>query len=463
LRDPLTGLANRVLFQDRLAHAVRLQQRDHRPLAVVSLDLNDFKLVNDTLGHPTGDALLTRVAERIAGCVRSGDTVARLGGDEFAILIEDGPEHPREVAQRVVDAFDEPFVVDGQNLVMRPSVGLAEAPAVTADLCADLLLKEADVAMYSAKRARSNGLEIFTPDRHLVDRNKLDLPRKQSSAPGPYGLVPIRLLSELRSAIEHGDLDLAYQPKFDLRTGGIVGVEALVRWPHPHRGLLGPEHFLPLVRQNRLMQPLTELVIARALDDAVQWHARGFGMPVAVNLFAPSLGDRDLPSQITRALGARSLTADALAVEISEDLILGDMGRARSVLQQLRECGIRIAIDDFGSAYSALAYLRELPIDEVKLDRMFIAPILDDARTAAIVRAVIDLSHTLGVTTVAEGVENEETAARLKELGCDVAQGYHYSPPVSFPALLRLLSSSNWEVARPVHPAGQAPLGVVSR
>ena len=439
LRDTLTGLANRDLFNDRLMHAVQLHEHDKQSVAVLSMDLDDFKLVNDSLGHPAGDALLTQAAERLLGCVRTSDTVARVGGDEFAVLMEGLPELSRLVAHRVVAAFEEPFVIDGQQLLMRPSVGLAVASAANPDLSADLLLKQADVAMYSAKRSKSGGLHTFTADMALADPNEIELPT-DSSENGERGAA-VRLLGELRHAIDHGDLAVYYQPKFDLRSGDVVGVEALVRWPHPKRGLLGPAHFLPLVRKRGLMRAVTDIVLTQALDDAAEWHSMGIGVPLAVNVFAPSLGDLDLPTHIASELAMRRLRPEDLTIEITEDFLLDNIERTRSVLERLRQRGIRIAIDDFGSGYSALWYLRELAIDEVKLDRHFIAPIRVDARAAAVVRGVVDLAHVLGVTTVAEGVENVETAERLREFGCEVAQGYYYSPPVSAAAMMNMLAS----------------------
>jgi diguanylate cyclase (GGDEF)-like protein len=442
LRDPLTGLANRALLHDRLTHAMQLHQRDNQSVAVMSLDLDDFKLVNDSLGHPAGDALLVLAAERILGCVRTGDTVARLGGDEFAVLLEGRAEDSRLVAHRVMQVFDEPFLIDGHDLLLRPSVGLAVASADDPDTSADALLKQADVAMYSAKRSRTGGVHTFTGDMQLIDPSELSLSREPNGNAGRNGAVAVRLLGQLRHAIDHVGLSLVYQPKFDLRDDEIVGVEALVRWLHPERGLLGPDHFLPLVREHGLTRSVTELVLTLALDDAAHWHSRGVGVAIAVNVFAPSLGDLDLPNQIMRALADRNLSSDALTVEITEDLLLDNLDRTRTVLDRLRGHGIRVALDDFGSGYSALRYLRDLPIDEVKLDRHFIAPILVDPRAAAIVRAVIDLAHVLGVTTVAEGVENAGTAARLREYGCDVAQGYYYSAPVSAAVMLDMLSSA---------------------
>jgi diguanylate cyclase (GGDEF)-like protein len=435
-RDPLTGLANRALFHDRLTHAMQIHQRDRQPVVVLSLDLDDFKLVNDSLGHPAGDALLVLAAERLLGCVRTGDTVARLGGDEFAILMEGMTELSRLVAHRVMQAFDEPFIIDGHDLLLRPSVGLAVALADDVDISADVLLKQVDVAMYSAKRSRTGGVHTFSPDMQLID------PREAKGTGRRNGAGAVRLLGQLRHAIDHDGLSVVYQPKFDLRSGEIAGVEALVRWPHPELGMLGPDQFLPLVRQHGLMRAVTELVLARALDDAADWKARGLGVPVAINLFAPTLGSLDLPTKIADALAARGLGPGDLTVEITEDLFLDDFDRSRTVLERLRAHGVRIAIDDFGSGYSALCYLRDLPIDELKLDKQFIAPILMDAKARAVVRAVVDLAHVLGVTTVAEGVENADTASRLREYGCDVVQGFHYSPPVGAEDILELLSEA---------------------
>ncbi|HJT95907.1 MAG TPA: bifunctional diguanylate cyclase/phosphodiesterase, partial [Mycobacterium sp.] len=431
LRDPLTGLANRALFNDRLTHAMQLHQRDNQSVAVMSLDLDDFKLVNDNLGHPAGDVLLRLTAQRILRCVRTADTVARLGGDEFAVLMEGDTQHSRVIAQRVVRAFDEPFEIDSHDWVIRPSVGLAIASPDDPDTSADKLLKQADVAMYSAKRSRAGGVHTFAPGMYVSTR----------------GGAGVRLLDELRHAIDNFDLTVVYQPKFDLRNNGIVGVEALVRWPHPKRGLLGPDEFLPLVRKHGLMRSVTELVLAQALDDAAQWYSRGIELPIAVNVFAPSLGDLRFPSRVVRAVAERNLRPETLTVEITEDLLLDNMDRTRAVLNELRSNGIRVAVDDFGSGYSTLRYLRDLPLDEVKLDRQFIAPLLVDARATAIVRAIINLAHVLGVTTVAEGVENARTAEQLRLYGCDIAQGFFYSPPIAADDLLELVLATRASAA----------------
>ena len=436
LRDPLTGMANRALFDNRLAQAVVMHRRHQRPVAVLALDIDDFKLVNDSMGHSAGDALLTAAAQRLAGCVRVGDTVARVGGDEFAVVIEGGDERSHLVARRIVEAFTAPFDLFGQQLVARLSVGLAVAARDDPHLSAETLFKQADTAMYAAKRSRGGGLRTFNATMELVAGDVHDPPQRSPGTSAREGAVVVRLLGDLRQAVARMDLVTVYQPKVDLRSELIVGVEALVRWPHPERGLLSPEQFLPLVRQHGLMRAVTECVLAQALDDALTWHRAGARIPVCVNLFAASLTDPTLGAHIVDALAQRELNPRSLIIEITEDLLVEDTTRARTLLTTLREYGIRIALDDFGSGYSALRYLRELPIDEVKLDGDFIAPILVDPRAAAIVGAVIDLAQVLGLTTVAEGVESAETAAALRELGCDIAQGYYYGAAITASAVL---------------------------
>ena len=453
LRDPLTGLANRTLFNDRLNHAMQVRERDGVAVGLIALDLIDFKLVNYTLGHAAGDELLNRTGERIVGGVRAGDTVARLGGDEFGVLVVGSVDHAHLIAHRVAEAFDRPFVIHGHELLMCPSIGLALAEAEELDVSAQELLGRADVAMYSAKRSQTGGVHTFTQESaDLIDKDQFGWPL---SLMGDEGPAAVHLLAELRAAIDQFELTIVYQPKFDLRTSRIVGMEALLRWPHPVRGLLGPEEFLPLIRRHGLMVQVNDFVVNRALDDALVWRAASVDLPVAVNLFAPTLANLKLPAAIARALADRGLTSSALTVEITEHLLLGNMQRTQTVLEQLRHNGIRIAIDDFGTGYSTLSYLRDLPIDEVKLDRSFIAPILVDKRTAAVVRAVVDLAHVLGMTTVAEGVEDAATAVRLQEYGCDVGQGYFYSPPLTSEELIGLLMQSAAIATAPSAPASE--------
>jgi diguanylate cyclase len=438
LRDPLTNLANRALFHDRLEHAIQLYHRDKRSVAVLSMDLDDFKLINDNLGHQAGDSLLIQAGQRLLGCARTGDTVARLGGDEFAVLIEDAGENAHLIAYQIMESFERPFSTDGEIIFMRPSAGLAVADADDSDLFAAELLKHADMAMYSAKRQRG-GLQTFSPDMHLKDQ---PLPALHASdAPSRGGLVEVRLLGDLRQAIRRHALTVLYQPKVDLRTTAVVGAEALVRWPHPIFGLVRPQQFLPLVRQHGLMRTVTDLVLDRALGDAAEWRLRGITVPVAVNLFPPLVGDISLPNRIFDALARHDLPGESLTVEITEDLLLDNIDRTRNVLEALREHNIHIALDDFGSGYSALTYLRKLPIDEVKVDHDLIGHVLTDPRADAIVRAVVDLARALNVRTVAEGVENAEIAAYLRDCGCEVGQGIYYSPPVTADVIIDLIAA----------------------
>ena len=421
--DDLTSLLNRRGFYSRAA-AILSGKGSSGPgepaCALLLLDLDHFKDVNDSLGHAAGDELLCRVAARLSASLRDEDIVARLGGDEFALLLP-GVDADRAVhaAIALISALEQTVVLDGLHVQPDASIGIAVGPEHGRDL--GTLLRHADIAMYRAKYAHARYM-VYTPDadRHVTTR------------------AGIELLAQLRHAIEHGDLAVHYQPKVRLCSGEMVGVEALVRWHHPDLGLLYPDQFLPLARHNALMQAMTELVVQRALDDAAVWHARGLRIPLAVNLFPPTLADLDLPVRLGHALERHGLTSSALAVEITEEFMLGNLDRARIVLTGLHRLGIRIAIDDFGSGYSSLSYLHELPIDEVKLDRSVIASVTEDPRAAAIVRSVIDLSHTLGLTTVAEGVENPGTAALLTGYGCDIAQGHYFSHPITAEEVLHL-------------------------
>jgi diguanylate cyclase (GGDEF)-like protein len=432
LSDQLTGLANRALFADRMAHAIQLRERNSAPVAVLLADLDDFKLVNDSLGHPVGDEMLRSVGERIQNSVRTGDTVARIGGDEFAILVEDAPAIAEQIAERIVRSFDEPFVMDDRTVYMRLSIGLATAVG-DAEVSAEELFKRADLAMYSAKRAHV-GARSFTPDMRR-DATELNLPSQQKKTGRRGGVARIQLLGDLRRAIDEREFDLVYQPKISLMTGKAVGVEALIRWPHPEFGLLEPADFLPLVRENGLMEAVTDLVLERAIGDAASWRESASNLAVAINLSAPSLNDEALPARILSELARHDMPPTSLTVEITEDLLLASVVRARSVLDELRASGIRVAIDDFGSGYGAMTYLHELPIDELKLDRQFVAPIEHDDRAAAIVRSVIELAHQFGLTSVAEGVEDKATAELLTSFGCGFAQGHYFSPPVPAQAI----------------------------
>ena len=407
-----------------------LRRRDDRVVAVVSLDLDDFKLINDSMGHPAADSLLVRVGERIASCVRPGDTVARLGGDEFALLLEGGADEAHLVCERVIAAFDTPFIIDGHDVLMRVSAGMAVTLLAETELAPEELVKRADIAMYFAKRSRTSTVHTFSSDMTLLDPSIEEVTNTGENRSVGSGAAQVRLLGELRRTIDRGGLEMVYQPKLDLSTGRVAGVEALLRWPHPRLKVLRPAAFMPLILRHGLMRPVTDLVFKKVLDDAARWVSMGLEIPVAVNLFAPLLRDLQLPEAVSALLRERDLPTRLLTIEITEDLVLDEVGRVTGVLQQLRDDGVRIAIDDFGSGYSALSYLRDLPIDEVKFDRHFIASVATDARAAAVVSAVIDLNHNLGITVVAEGVEDAETADWLRAHGCDIGQGYFFGRPV---------------------------------
>jgi diguanylate cyclase (GGDEF)-like protein len=404
--DDLTGLPNRRAFYA----AVEAQLRNHDTGALLLLDLDKFKEVNDSLGHHVGDQLLSDVGLRLADHLRDTDLLARLGGDEFALfLVDAGRREAEAVAGKVHAALVEPFALGEIALTTDVSVGIALAPDHGSDL--SVLLRRADIAMYGAKRARS-GHRVY----HESDDTDGDL--------------RLRTLQDLRVALVEDQLTLHYQPKVDLRTGDVRGVEALVRWDHPTRGLLYPDSFLGLAEEADLMRRLTELVLAMALDQAASWHSGGRPLAVAVNLSAGSLVDNDLPERIAALLRSRGLPATALQLEITEETLMADRDRARLILERLRDAGVQISVDDFGTGYSSLAYLRELPINELKLDRSFVFPMADDARAAALVVSTIALVHSLGLRMVAEGVEDRIAFDELTRHGCDQAQGFYLSRPL---------------------------------
>ena len=405
--DDLTGLPNRRAFYSH--SKLQLEQPDTAQ-ALLLLDLDKFKEVNDSLGHHIGDQLLSQVGERLSEQLRDGDVLARLGGDEFAVLLADtNRDQAVSVAVKLRDALAEPFVLGGLALCTDVSIGIALAPEHGTEVA--VLMRRADIAMYKAKRAH-DGHRVYTGADDIGGNERL------------------RTLQELRTALTEQQLTLHYQPKVDLDTGQVRGVEALVRWDHPTRGLLYPDSFLTMVEDAGLMRAMTQLVLELALDQAACWYSQGRPLTVAVNLSASSLVDTHLPEQVARLLTRRQLPAAALQLEITEEFLMADRDRARTILHRLRDLGVQISVDDFGTGYSSLAYLRELPIDELKLDRSFVFPMADDARAAALVVSTIGLAHSLGLRMVAEGVENATALAELTRHGCDQAQGYHLCRPV---------------------------------
>jgi diguanylate cyclase len=421
-RDTVTGLANRRLLDERLAHAVRLHLFLAVPVSLLRVRVDDFNVVNDTLGYDASDELLRNAGARIYASVRAGDIVARMGGDEFAILVEDRPEVAAQVAERLARSFDSPLEVGESKVYVHLSIGVASAgshPGIS--LTADDLLSQAAAALSRAERTSATDVQEFAPD--------LDPPsgRRQEFRDG---VARLQLLWDLRRAIDDRLLTLVYQPQFEMLSGEVCGAEALVRWQHPTLGTLGPREFLPLVREHGLMDAMTDMVLSQAITDASRWRKAGTAIRVAINLWARSFGKDPLPDHIMAVLNAHGMPANLLTVEITEELMVADFEKVRAVLNRMRSAGVRVAIDDFGSGYSTLTYLRELPIDEVKLDRQLVAPILYDQRAATIARSVIELAAEFGIASVAEGVENEGTAQWLKKFGCDVVQGNYFSGPL---------------------------------
>jgi diguanylate cyclase len=433
-RDTVTGLANRKFFDERLAHAVQLYVQQAVPVSVIRVRVDDFKVFNDPLGYAAGHELLRSVGERIQANARTADTVARMAADDFAILVEDVPEAAALVAERLARAFDSALDIRDHQVHVSLSIGVASAGSDDSALpTASDLLDRADAARHRAGQAGTTDVRTFTPelDAHSGERQAFR-----------DGIARLELLGDLRRAIHDSSLTLVYQPKFGMLTGSVCGAEALVRWKHPRLGVLEPREFLPLVREHRLMDALTDFVLVRAIADASDWREAGTAIPVAVNVWARALDDDTLPDRIMSVLDAHAMSASSLTVEITEDLMVADLAKGRTVLDHLRDAGIRVAIDDFGSGYSTLTYLRELPIDEVKLDYALIAPILYDQRAAMIARSAIDLADAFGITSVAEGVEDRETALKLKEFGCDAVQGNFFCRPLPAREILGVSSNS---------------------
>jgi len=422
--DSLTGLANRTLLQEYTAVALEEAKHQVRAPALLLIDLDRFKEINDTLGHHTGDELLRLVGPRLESALGAHDRVARLGGDEFVVLLHDvgSIAEARSAAERLLTALDDPFDVEGLSLDVGASLGIAVSPVHGADF--EMLLQHADVAMYAAKDAATD-IVVYdaADDRHSPER--------------------LSLLGELRRGIDSGQLVLHFQPQADFVTGEVLGVEALVRWEHPVHGLLPPDSFIPLAESTGVIRPLTLAVLDGALAFAAERLACGEPITVAVNISAHSLIDPDLTDDVESALLRHGVPGELLVLEITESSAMSDRERARTTLVRLADLGVALSIDDFGTGYSSLAYLHRLPVDELKIDRTFVSG-LGAASNTAIVTASIHMARALGLRVVAEGVEDQETWDKLTELGCEVAQGYFLCRPV--PAA----EFSAWAIARRV-------------
>jgi diguanylate cyclase len=418
LHDALTGLPNRTLLFDRFAQALRMGRRDGSSTGLLLIDLDRFKEVNDTMGHHCGDRLLVQIGTRLAGTLREGDTIARLGGDEFAVLLPSVADLGAvlEIGRRLRLALTDRFEIDGVGLDVEASIG-AVISGVHGDDPATLL-QRADMAMYEAKQ-KGLGVGPYDPviDTHSPER--------------------LRLLGELRRGIELGELLLHYQPKIDLGSNEVIGVEALVRWQHPRRGLVRPDEFIPFAEHTGLIGPLTRCVLDLALAQCKAWSDAGHSIPVAVNISARNLLDDSLFEQVSELLARHGLPAQMLELELTESAIMLEPARARAILCRLSALGVRIAIDDFGAGYTSLAQLKTLPIDQLKIDKSFVLTMQSDRSNALIVSSVVDLGHNLGMRVVAEGVETSDALAALGTYQCDFAQGYHLCRPQTAEAFLQ--------------------------
>jgi diguanylate cyclase (GGDEF)-like protein/PAS domain S-box-containing protein len=421
--DPLTALPNRSLFEDRVGHAVARNRRSGLAMAVLFVDLDDFKTVNDSLGHATGDELLRQVAKRLDGCVRSADTVARLGGDEFAVLVEaaQGPDDGHDVAIRIHSGMQRPFQIYGHELFMQASVGIAmaESGSTTEDL-----MRNADTAMYAAKATGKGRTEMFRATMHMEVRRRL------------------QLSGDLRRAMLAGELSVQYQPLVDLTTGRVLGAEALARWNHPTLGSIPPSDFIPVAEETGLVVPLGGWVLTEACGQARAWQDQTSGEPIYVSVNVSPRQFRQpgkVVEQVREATQASGIDPSLLVLEITESVLMQDREAVRDDLVHLQELGVRVAIDDFGTGYSALSYLRDFPIDMVKMDQSFVNDLSAGKGDQALVRSVVELGEALNMQIVAEGVERRDQLDHLSEMRCSIGQGYYFARPLDSGRMAELI------------------------
>jgi diguanylate cyclase (GGDEF)-like protein/PAS domain S-box-containing protein len=437
--DPLTGLPNRSLYQDRLEHGLAQAKRNGRSAAVLFIDLDRFKIVNDTLGHAIGDKLLLRVAARLSECLRTGDTVGRFGGDEFGVILLDlgKPGDAAVVARKINDALARPFDLDGHRTFISASIGITLYPDDAVDPAT--LNMNADAAMYRAKELGRNRYQFFAQE--MNDR----------------AMQRMQMEASMRRALERGEFVLHYQPKVDLANGAICGMEALLRWAHPEKGLVSPAEFIPVLEETGLIVPVGEWVTREACRQIVAWQQAGLKVPhVAVNLSARQFQQKNLEDNVREVLRETGVAPALLQFEITESVLTKDPDGAVRTLRGLKEAGVMLSVDDFGTGYSSLAYLKRFPLDALKIDRAFISDIVTNPDDAAITLAVISLAHSLKLKVVAEGVETEAQLNLLALYSCDQMQGYYFSRPVAAAELgamlregRRLTPSQNWTQTRP--------------
>jgi diguanylate cyclase (GGDEF)-like protein len=415
--DSLTALPNRRLLAERVEHALAQRVSSARPAALIFIDLDDYKSVNDSLGHHAGDEVLISVAATLLQCVRPGDTTSRLGGDEFAVLLPAIADRSAalEVADRIIRALEVGIVVDGKEIFVGASIGVAFAgvdEGCARALGFDDLVRNADVAMYTAKSRGKGRVEVYEPGMHSAVLNRL------------------RLKADLQRGLDHNEFLLHYQPIVSLTTGGMTGAEALVRWVSPERGLVPPAEFIPLCEETGLIRRLGRWVLNEALWQAAQWAFAERSLTMNVNLSALQLQQPNLAAEIAAALALAAVPADVLTLEVTESMLIGDVEASIRTLNEVRALGVRVVIDDFGTGYSSLSYLRQLPITGFKIDKEFVDAIASDRNDTLLLATVIELARSLGLETTAEGVESQAQMSALRDLGCDLAQGYLFSRPL---------------------------------
>ena len=406
------------------------------PFHLLMLDLDRFKYINDTLGHHIGDQLLQEVGRRLQQSVRSTDTMARLGGDEFAAILpsDDSKNTGTVVSEKILKSLNHPIIVGQHNLTVSCSIGLVECPKNGDDI--NQLMQRADVAMYHAKKNRHG----FTFYESSLDQ---------------HNIIQLNLETDLYEALNDNSLELHYQPKINLEKGNTIAVEALLRWNHPKRGKIPPEEFIPLAEHSGLIHPLTRWIIDKSLEQCVQWHEQNLKIGVAINLSARSLEDNGILDAIRTGLRTSGIDSSYLSVELTESAVMADPYHAMNILGKLSAMGIQIAVDDFGTGYSSLAYLKKLPVSEIKIDKSFIIDMNHDTNDEVIVHSTIDLAHNMGLLVTAEGVESEETMNKLIKLGCNQAQGHYLCEPCSAEDLSKWFFKSPWGLRANINQSGK--------